>query len=375
MAQRSGQEEEEPRYVRHPPRSVKSKSALGPQAKPVRNNNHRSSQVPRLPPVPPRPYDAGIQMISNSTNSQSQSTARAISPSFDGSSTTGGSSLPPQLPVRARSPRSSTLNKEWVKERQEHREAQRQQLTLLELAETHSGSFPLQVKVSKGFSTPQVEISAGDVYNIHFLKKTNVVTIRDSIQNEYTIPLNSAAQFGIVYGQGGNGSMPVVFTTAENVMAADLLPRVVCATRSYRGAKPKSSVDAGEVLIVQGIHKPQSSKSLLVFSTTTAKEKKLKKECAGCFTTDPQQTKMYLPELLENVQNRLPLVVRLYLDPDCDEQLPEYLTDKPVKLTSQYTGKPFIISVLVNSDHSYQNCYDWGAVCGYLDFINFDYII
>ena len=354
MAQRCRQGEEEPRYVSYPPRHVKSKSALGrPQAKPARKNNHRSSQVPRLPPVPPRPYDAGIQIMPNPSNRESKSTARLTSPSFDGSYAAQDSSLPPQLPVRAKPPGSSTLNEEWVKEMQEHREAQRQKLTLLELAENHSGSFPLRVKVSKGFSTPQVEISAGDVYNIHFLKKSNVVTIRDSIQNEYTIPLNSAAQFGIVYGQGGHGSMPAIFKTAEDVMAADLLPRVVCAMRSYRGRNPKSSVDAGEVLIVQGIHHPQSSKSLLVISTTTAQEKRLKKECAGCFTTDPQQTKMYLPELLENVQNRLPLVARLYLDPDCDELLPEYLTDKPVTLISQYTGKLFIFSAMANIDHSY----------------------
>ena len=357
MAQRPRQKEEEPRYVRFPPRRVKSESALGPQAKPVRKHNHRSSQVRRLPPVPPRPYDAGIQIMPNMTNSESQSTARMTSLSVDGSFTAQDSSLPPQHPICARQPGSSTLNKEWVKEMQEHREAQRQQLTLLELAEKHSGSFPLRVKVSKGFSTPQVEISAGNVYNIHFLKKTNVVTIRDSIQNEYTIPLNSAAQFGIIYGQGGHGGMPAVFTTAEDIMAADLLPRVICATRRYRGRKLESSVVAGEVLIVQGIHQPQSSKSLLVFSTTTAQEKKLKKECAGCFTTDPQQTKMYLTELLGNVQNRLPLVARLYFDPDCDEQLPEqlpdYLIDKPVTLISQCTGKLFIFSVIANIDHSY----------------------
>ena len=336
MAERSGQEEEEPRYARHLPRSVKSKSVIGSQVK-VHRTSRQPFEVPHVPPLPPKLYDP--------TNSEPQSTARPTNPSFDGSSTTGGSSFPPQLPVRARPPGSSTLNEEWVKEMQEHREAQRQKLTLSKLAEKHSGSFPLQVKVSKGFSTPQVEISAGDVYNIHFLKKSNVVTIRDSIQNEYIVPLNSAAQFGIVYGQGGHGSMPAIFTTAEDVMAADLLPRVVCATRSYRGAKLKSSVDAGEVLIVQGIHKPESSKALLAFSITTAQEKKLKKECAGFFTTDPHQTKMYLPELLENVQNRLPLVARLYFDSDCDEQLPEYLTDKPLTLTSQYTGKLFILQI------------------------------
>ena len=278
----------EPEYARHPPRRNNRKDFLGPQEKILFSTNRESFEVPHLPPVSSKLSMSRIPIqFDNKLSSIVMS-----SPSFQSSSIIQAFPSPSQLPTRPRQARWSNLNEQWV---QQMKVLTGQKLTLLELIENHSKSFPLQVKVTQGFSSPQVEIAAGDVYNIHFLKKSKVVIIRDSIQNEYTIPLNSAAQFGIVYGQGGYGNTPAIFTTAEDIMAADLLPRVVCAMRSYRGAKPKSSVDAGEVLIVQGIYKPQSSKSLLVYSTTTARKKTLEKECAGCFTTDPQQTKMYLP--------------------------------------------------------------------------------
>lgn len=125
-----------------------------------------------------------------------------------------GFDSPPQLPPRSNHPVSSL---KWVELVKEDKGVQKQQLSLLELSRKHSEAFPLRVKVTKGFSTPQVEIPTGDTYNIHFQKKTNVVTIKDSRQNSYTIPFNSAAKFGVVYGQGDMENLQR-FSTRQKIL-------------------------------------------------------------------------------------------------------------------------------------------------------------
>lgn len=74
-----------------------------------------------------------------------------------------------------------------------------QSFTLSELAKNYSKYFPFRVRVEKGFYTPRVEIASDEMYNIHFLKRTKVAAITDSLQDEYIIPFNSAVQFGLVY--------------------------------------------------------------------------------------------------------------------------------------------------------------------------------
>jgi len=63
-------------------------------------------------------------------------------------------------------------------------------------------SFPLCVQVVKGFVGKRGEESAiacGEVYNIHFVKHTEVVTMIDYNGNTYNVPLNSAVRSGIIY--------------------------------------------------------------------------------------------------------------------------------------------------------------------------------
>ena len=223
-----------------------------------------------------------------------------------------------------------------------------ERLTLSELIARYSQSFPLRVRVVKGFLGEQGEqnaIASGEVYNIHFVKRTNAVKIKDhDDRNTYTVPFNSAARFGIIC-ERNDGSQPMTFETVGDIMAAVPLPKVVCAKRAYRGSDNKSSVKKDEVLVIQGVQKGRfglGKNTLKVSSVNTWEEKILQRECVGHFTTDPYCTQLYLPEILSNVKCPLPLMAKMYLDVEGEEAFPEYLISEPVKLAEQLMERSLV---------------------------------
>ena len=72
-------------------------------------------------------------------------------------------------------------------------------LTLKELVERCSGRLPVRVQVLVGYSSgrPHGTLSAADIYNVHFIKHQQVMSIRNSQGNRYSIP--SSIQFGLLY--------------------------------------------------------------------------------------------------------------------------------------------------------------------------------
>ena len=223
-----------------------------------------------------------------------------------------------------------------------------ERLTLSELIARYSQSFPLRVRVVKGFYGDQGEqnaIASGEVYNIHFVKRTNAVKIKDhDDRNTYTVPFNSAARFGIIY-ERSDGSQPMTFETVGDIMAAVPQPKVVCAKRAYRGSDNRSSVKKDEVLAIQGTQKGRfgiGRNTLKVLSVSTWEEKILQRECVGHFTTDPFCIQLYLPEILSNVKYPLPLMAKMYLDVEGEVSFPEYLISEPVKLAEQLTERSLV---------------------------------
>ena len=84
-------------------------------------------------------------------------------------------------------------------------------MLLPEFVKKYSESFPLHIKVLKGYCGPssRLTISTSDTYNIHFIKHTKVVAIKDAHDTPYSIPLNSAIEFGMVYDPNNNHSKAV----------------------------------------------------------------------------------------------------------------------------------------------------------------------
>jgi len=208
----------------------------------------------------------------------------------------------------------------------------------------------------KGFFGEQGEenaIASGEEYNIHFVKHTKVVKIKDFYgHNTFIVPFNSAARFGILYRGTVASRGPERFETVGEVMAAVPLPKVICAKCSYHGSDSRSSVRKDEVLVVHGIHRGKlgfGRSMLKVMSVAKREEKLLQRDCIGQFTTDPYSTQMYLPELLSNVSD-LPLVARMYLDIEGDA-FPEYLISEPVTLAEQYTERSVVATAMDNEDN------------------------
>lgn len=227
-------------------------------------------------------------------------------------------------------------------------------LSLSSFVTKYSRSLPLRVRVDKGFcgAEERFVISSGDVYNIHFLKRTKVVSICDSNRNEYTIPLNSAIEFGMLYDSTGDSKevkSGIVFKTAGDILAlcqnSDRpLPKIVCATKYHLSGDPKSSVKENELLLLRRMGRTTVKRKpvLKVYSLTTKEEKTLHEDCAGHFTTDPYRVRLYPPEILAHFSDLLPLKSMLFINAETSEELPIHLTSDIITLTHSITETSLI---------------------------------
>jgi len=189
--------------------------------------------------------------------------------------------------------------------------------------EVVSKSFPLHVRTLEGFrgQTAQLSISLADEYNIHFIKHQKMVTIKDASRQQYSVPLNSAIRFGLIYNpekQPAISSTPFIFESVSDIIAMKTLPKVVCAMIKYVGDTDRASVSANEVLCITRIHKPKfhGKKSLEVFSLVTNAKKLLAFDCCGQFSTDPSLVQMHLPSILDHIPNLFPCQAILIADED-----------------------------------------------------------
>ena len=215
-----------------------------------------------------------------------------------------------------------------------------ERLTLSQFVQKYSKFFPLRVKVVKGFYTDRLEVAAEEVYNIHFLKRAKVVTITDSYGYKYAIPMSSAIQFGLIYNPADENAK---FTSVADLIAAPTLPNIVLAEKTFCGHDQKSSVDANEVLILQGMYKPMYTGNtvLKAYSLTRMKEKTLMQDCIGQFTTDPYSTRLHLPEIMKFINNPLKLKARMFWDWESDN-FPSHLISDLVTIWDQTTESSLI---------------------------------
>ncbi len=239
-------------------------------------------------------------------------------------------------------------------------------MTLQQLVNEYSDRFPLPIKVVQGYEgeTSQLCLSNSDIYNVHFVQHRHVVSIRDGTGSTYSVPLNSSAQFGIVYksvetrsAEGNKADTlrnPPRFHKISDIVALDnRLPTVVCATKPYQGSDEKSSVQENEVLIVLGVHKTKLrvKKGLQVLSLRTRKQKCLPLDCSGHFSTDPFLVRMHLPEIVGYMSNPFPCQAVLFLGSDfesCSEHISDSLLTGSVTLIESKVETSLIVSAVIN---------------------------
>lgn len=116
---------------------------------------------------------------------------------------------------------------------------------------------------------PHLTFSTADIYNIHLLKRQEVVVAKDTLGHQYNIPLNTAIQFSLLPSSevlqsccnNSQGSNILNFDRVSDIIAMKVPPAVICATRSIRGGE-KESVDAGEILVIDKVSKHKKKKVL-----------------------------------------------------------------------------------------------------------------
>lgn len=238
-----------------------------------------------------------------------------------------------------------------------------EKMTLAQLAETQSDKFPIKIHLLDGYygQTNRFTLSASDIFNVHFTKHTKVMTTRDSVGTVYTIPLNSAIKFGIIYdpdreGTPGAVKTPTqkrkgnkkpeqetntVFETVADLLALKTLPKVVCAScTSFGGKGDKLTVKRDEILIIKGVYKPalKHKKALKCYSIQAECKKLLPADCRGNFSIAPERTQIHVLEFANKLKNALPCQAMMFLSSESDYEspvfrnIPKALFKKPITL-------------------------------------------
>ena len=190
-------------------------------------------------------------------------------------------------------------------------------ISLGELVLKYSTFLPLQIQVKKGYHGNDERrcIAAEDVYNIHFVKHTKVVVLRDRRGVKFNIPLNSAVHFAPVFNPNNNIKEAMKGFTYERVsdlMALKVMPKIVHATKPHIRVDSKATIEKSEVFIVQNVVPIGVRKKVLkVYSITCNQNKLLQADSVGGFTTNPHYTYLYLLEIIEHFLNALPLDVQV----------------------------------------------------------------
>lgn len=277
-------------------------------------------------PMPP-PRSSAITQNEEEASSQSPSPPTHIYPSpphtFD---YTQVSSLPPTTRAKA--------------------------LSLQELVEKYSQSFPLQIKVVHGYSgqTCKLSLSSGDYYNIHFVKHQEVVSMNDKLGFNYTIPINTSFQFGIVYLEDNHRALEThIFEKVADLLMLSPLPKVACATRDVIGSDDKSSIVADEILVIKRVIRPKLRKKLLeVLSLKTQSTKNLPLDCEGHFTLNPQRNLVYLLELVKCIPGAFPCEALMSIG---DEPLSnqQHISPSLVNAIVTLTGQKMETSLIASS--------------------------
>ena len=210
------------------------------------------------------------------------------------------------------------------------------EMSLGELVEKHKDEFPVRVRVSRGFygTSDKWSISEGEHFNIHFAKYTKVIGAVDSSFGNYTIPLNSSVEFGVLYNPHNSIDAAIdgyKFKTVAELTAIDKLPYAVQATTLWNKTKSREgAVQKGDVLIIRGT-KGKSKKSLKCIHAITGEHKLLPPSCVGHFTTKPYEVRLFLPEIIKHFE--FPQLFMMFIMSESNADLRDETFSHCVKLS------------------------------------------
>ena len=192
--------------------------------------------------------------------------------------------------------------------------------SIIQLRLALGNKLPLRIKFVEGYCSEESEhnLSANEVYDIHFLNKTRIVTLKDKDGFMHKIPLASAMTFGIVYNPLGDYDRALTgytFETCVDILTAHPMPTVICSTSAVESQEEINSLAKNEILVVKGIQKSKlrGRRFLRVFSPCANIDKLLPEECHGNFATKPSLVRLNLPQIVDCISNHFPVQAVIYV--------------------------------------------------------------
>ena len=186
-------------------------------------------------------------------------------------------------------------------------------LVLSELAAKYADCVPLRFRVVNGFMAENAKdptIGVDEVYTLHLVRELKVVVVKH-VGDEFEIPVNSTAKFGLV----PHGGTAFLYGTVGDIISAKNSPKVVSVKSNYVHPEGLVSLQKNEVLVIRDVVKSKFGRSKLglrVYSITSCKELVLPKDCDAQFSTDPEATKLYLTDMLESGIDFIPCSVQMF---------------------------------------------------------------
>ena len=224
--------------------------------------------------------------------------------------------------------------------------------------EEFAAEFPLPqiVRVYAGHYgiTEQFSMSEGEELILFFIKSSKVVMASTQRKAEtYHLPLNSSLQFGpYIPKSAETEAHSYRYETVENLLAREEgLPKVVKVFKTFSGPSEEQSVMAGDLIFPQTVTGKKKSR-VLKCKTKRGTELKLGLNCAGDFSTDPSDVRMYLLEYIEHV-NDFPVTVLIFNEKDDKSKLCSLRTGTVLILEAPTPLRSYICSTDISGERDY----------------------
>ena len=194
-------------------------------------------------------------------------------------------------------------------------------VTLRELVTQYKHQFPLLVSISK-LENPvgsDISIQKGKLLYVHFHKEFYTVDIKTSDGVKYKVPLRSSLSCSVLYQPRNNvtkAKSGYVFRNVSEIIRAKPLPKMLYVEVGFLSPNGEeiSSVEEGEILIVNGVRSRNKVKVLECMDINSSEVKHLEETCNATFSTKSSHLKVDLSEVIQHLS--LPVPVRFCMSDD-----------------------------------------------------------
>ena len=214
---------------------------------------------------------------------------------------------PPIQPVTGDTTQSvagseASRREQWLSEDQ----AVAEMTTVQKLSEKPD-SLPAVIRFVDGYygQTSHFSVSAGDHFQMHFLRHSEILEVQDISRRKYAIPLASTMKLGLLLDELEHTCNPL---SMAGVLAIKKLPQVLYAVTDVLGKKGREVVREGDILIA----KEKTHKALKCLNLTTKSDVLLEKSFTGKFTLDSEATMMYPREIVQHLPAVFPCKARVF---------------------------------------------------------------